>query len=373
LLACGKVWINDTARREIERGALHIYAQNVTRVEAKPGEWVEILHNNETLGYGLYTPSSSISVKLFTKEETSLAEYVYTRLEKLWKTKTRRYKESLRWVFAEGDRIPGLIVDVFGREIASIRISMEGLDQALGSVKEVLAEKGIEHAFVRITQPKERSFFLMGKKFETIIDEYGTKFVVNVVKGQKTGFYLDQRENRRELEKWVGNGDRVLDAFSYTGGFGIHAARQGADVTFVELGKRNARYIERNLRLNDVSGRVVCTDALRFMKKKRGAFDVVVVDPPALARGKNKEAALRMYMNVNRLAIRALGEGILVTSSCTHPVTPKDFIGVVRGAAEKEGREITLLGSLRGQAPDHTVYLPQPETQYLKCIFAVVE
>ncbi len=367
----GRVDVDEKAKREIERGALHVYAQHVVEWDAQPGDWVEVVHGGETLGYGLFNPRSSIPVKIFSRTETTLEDYVAKRMEELLRLKRRWYKGSFRWVFAEGDRIPGLTVDVF-EDVASVRITVLGLERAKETLRDVL-EEVVDSAYVRETgELRARKYFLFGSKGESIIEEYGAHFYVDVVGGQKTGFYLDQRENRRELGRIVGSGDRVLDAFAYTGGFGIHAALAGADVTFVELGKKNARMIEKNLRLNGVRGRVIVGDALRFMERA-GEFDVVVVDPPALAKGKDKAGALKMYMRINRAAMRLLGGGILVSCSCSHPVTPRDLLGVIRGAAEKEGKSVTLLGGVRGQAPDHTVYLPQPETMYLKCVFAVVE
>ncbi len=367
----GRVDVDDKAAREVERGALHVYAQHVVEWDARPGDWVEVRHGSQTLGYGLFNPRSSIPVKIFSREETTLEEYTLKRMDELLRVKRRWYKDSFRWVFAEGDRVPGLTVDVFG-DVASVKITVLGLERALRAARELLADV-VDSVYVREAgELPQRKYFLFGSKGASIIEEYGARFYVDVMGGQKTGFYLDQRENRRDLGRIVGRGDRVLDAFAYTGGFGVHAALAGADVTFVELGKKNARMIEKNLRLNGVDGKVVVGDALRFMEGG-GTFDVVVIDPPALARGREKAKALRMYMRINRAAVRLLDGGLLVSCSCSHPVTPKDLLGVLRGAAEKEGKSITLMGGVRGQAPDHTVYLPQPETMYLKCVFAVVE
>lgn len=377
--ASGRVWVDEKAREEIERGALHIYAQHVVRAEARPGEWVEIVHGSETLGYGLYNPLSSISVKLFSRGEDDLNEYVARRLEETHRTKSRIYRDVFRWIFAEGDRVPGLIVDRF-RDVAVVRYSVLGLERALETVVDVLQGFGVEHIYLknvggslRKEGIQEETRFLMGKKSVVEIKEGNARFIVDVVRGQKTGFYLDQRENRVELERWVEAGDRVLDVFAYTGGFGIHAAIKGAHVTFVEMGRLNAKMIKRNLELNGVEGNIIVGNALDVLGKEHHEYDIIVLDPPALAKEGSKEGAKRTYFELNRRAIRLLDGGILVSCSCSHPITPKDFLGILRAAAEREGKTITLLGSMRGQAPDHTVYLPQPETQYLKCVFGVVE
>ena len=377
--ASGRVWIDEKAHAEIKKGALHIYAQHVVRAEAKPGDWVEILYGKETLGYGLYNPRSSIPVKLFSKDEEDLNQYIAKRLEDTYKTKSKRYGDVFRWIFAEGDRVPGLIIDRFG-DLAVVRYSVLGLEKAIKTIVEVIRGSGVEHVFLknkgkalRKEGIKEELRFLAGDKGVVEIEEGNACFLVDVVRGQKTGFYLDQRENRLELERWVGNGDRVLDLFAYTGGFGIHAAVKGAHVTFVELGKQNAIMLKKNLEINGVEGEVVIGNALDFLRKERRHYDVIVLDPPALAKNGEKEKAKRAYFELNRRALRLLDGGLIVSSSCSQPITPKEFLGILKAAAEREGKTITLLGSIRGQAPDHTVYLPQPETQYLKCVFGVVE
>lgn len=149
-------------------------------------------------------------------------------------------------------------------------------------------------------------------------------------------------------------------------------------MTFIEQGRDEVELLKRNLRLNKVEGRIIQADAVDAMKAliRRGeVFDVISLDPPALAKKKKDvEGAKRTYFLLNRLALRLLkGGGILLTSSCSQPLSPKEFLGILRGAAEKEGCRIRMLGSLRGQAPDHTVYLPQPETLYLKHAVLVVE
>ena len=377
--ASGRVWVDEKARAEIERGALHVYIQHVVRAEARPGEWVEIVHGGETLGYGLYNPRSSIPVKIFSRDEIEINEYVARRLEEAHRTKSKRYGDVFRWIFAEGDRVPGLIVDRF-RDVAVVRYSVLGLERVLGTIADVLQGFGVEHVYLKNVGGalkkegiKEEERFLVGKKGVVEIQEGEARFIVDVVRGQKTGFYLDQRENRIELEKWVGAGDRVLDVFAYTGGFGIHAAIRGARVTFVEMGRLNAEMLKRNMEVNGVEGKIIVGNALDVLRKERQEYDIIVLDPPALAKEGSKEGAKRTYFELNRRAVRLLDGGILVSCSCSHPITPKDFLGILRAAAEREGKTITLLGSMRGQAPDHTVYLPQPETQYLKCVFGVVE
>lgn len=381
----GVVWVNERAERELKRGALHVYAQNIERAEAKAGEWVEIKHGGETLGRGFYNPKSAITLRLFTWNDEKPEEVIARRLEETAQWKGRLYGDTYRWIFAEGDLIPGLVIDRF-RDVAVIKNQTLGLEKYLEFIAEEMKGYGVDHVYIkgkgagrkREGLPQIEKWLLGGKKEPVIIEEGNARFYVDVVGGQKTGFYLDQRENRIELERYVYPGDSVLDVFASTGGFGIHAAVAGGDVTFIELGKTAGRMIEKNLRLNGVKGKVIVADALDAMKhlgQKGKRYDVVVLDPPALAKGRaDINRARKMYFRINQQGIRLLKEGgLLVTCSCSHPITPKDFMGIVQGAAEKEGKKIRMLGTLRGQAPDHTVYLPQPETQYLKCMFARVE
>lgn len=379
------VWVNEKAARELERGALHVYAQNVLRADANAGDWVEIRHGNETLGMGFYNPKSAIALRLFTWDGEAPEDVLARRIEETARWKGKLYGDTYRWVFAEGDLLPGLVVDRFG-DVAVVKNQCLGLERYLGFVAEELRGYGVDHVYLKGKgagrkreglPPVEK--WLVGRRGEhVVINEGNARFYVDVVGGQKTGFYLDQRENRTELERYICPGDKVLDVFASTGGFGIHAAVAGGDVTFVELGRAASRMIRRNLELNGVDGKVITADALKTMEKlerKGKRYDVVVLDPPALAKGGNDvNGARKMYFRINAAGIKLLKEGgLLVTCSCSHPVTPKDFAGIVMGAAEKTGRRVRMLGSLRGQAPDHSVYLPQPETLYLKCMFARVE
>ncbi|NPA76541.1 MAG: class I SAM-dependent rRNA methyltransferase [Candidatus Diapherotrites archaeon] len=379
------VEINDRGAKELKRGALHVYAQNIVEAGATAGDWVEIRHGGETLGYGFYNPRSAITVRLFTWNDESPEEVLAKRLEDTATWKGRIYGDTYRWIFAEGDLVPGLVIDRY-RDVAVVKNQTLGLEKYLEFIAEEMQEYGVDHIYFkgkgagrkREGLPQVERWLIGGKKAPTIIKEGNAKFYVDVVGGQKTGFYLDQRENRIELERLVESGMSVLDVFASTGGFGVHAAVRGAKTTFVELGKTASKMIRKNLRLNKKGGKIITGDAIDVMDKmvKRGEqYDVVILDPPALAKGKaDINRAKKMYFRINELGAKLVNTGgILVSCSCSHPITPRDFLGIVRGAAEKAERRVQMLGALRGQAPDHTVYLPQPETQYLKCGFFRVE
>ncbi len=375
MLGCGSmpVFVDEEAARLIRSGALHVYAQHVVHSDARDGEWVKVYHGDEFLGVGMFSERSSIPVKIFFREDADVTR-IFDRLQVLFKRKRRIYPNTFRWVFAEGDLLPGLIMDKF-EDVVVVRYTISGWGRLLEDLASFL-QNYVNTAYLKNEGGREvmaeRRYLFGSKRFVEIV-EGKARFLVDIVEGQKTGFYLDQRENRLFFSKLAeGN---ILDLFSYTGAFGIHAALNGADVTFVELGKRNIQLLKKNLELNDVSGRVVRGDAVEFLRKTKEKFDTIVVDPPALAkRRRDIEDAKRYYFLLNRLGIRHLKDGgLLVSCSCTHFLTPKDFLGIVKGAAEKEGARLVMLGGLRGQAPDHSIYLPQPETQYLKCGFFWVE
>ncbi len=379
------VEVNERAARELRRGALHVYAQNVIRSDAKAGDWVEIRHGEDVIGYGFYNPRSSITLRLFSWDEDDVEEVLARRLEETARWKGRIYGDVYRWVFAEGDLAPGLVIDRF-KDVAVIKNQTLGLERYLEFVADEMGEYGVEHVYLkgkgtgrkREGLPQVERWIRGRKRVPVVIEEGRAKFYVDVVRGQKTGFYLDQRENRIELERYIEDGMNVLDVFASAGGFGIHAAVRGANVTFIELGKAASRMIKKNLALNGVSGRVITADAVETMRRllKSGKkYDIVVLDPPALAKGRaDITRAKKMYFLINELGAELVENGgLLVSCSCSHPITPKEFLGIVRGSAEKAGRRLQMLGALRGQAPDHTVYLPQPETLYLKCGFFRVE
>ena len=381
----GTVWISEKAAEELDKGALHVYAQNVEKAEGNAGDWVEIRYGNEVIGWGFYNPKSAIALRLFAREEADPKEIIFKRIEDAESWKGRIYENTYRWIFAEGDLLPGLVLDRF-ENVAVVLNQTRGLEKYLKSIAGILKEYGVDHVYLkgkgkgrkREGLPQKEAWLIGGIEKPVVVEEGNARFYVDAVGGQKTGLYLDQRENRIELERFVQKGDEILDVFASTGGFGIHAAVSGGKATFVELGRNASRMIERNMKLNKVKGRIITADALDAMKRlerKGKKYDVVVLDPPALAKGRgDADKARKMYFQINQIGMKLLREGgLLITCSCSYPITPKDFIAIARWSAEKDGRIIKMMGSLRGQAPDHSVYLPQPETQYLKCMFARIE
>ncbi len=371
------VAVNRKAEEEIKNGRLNVFKQNVERTNAKDGDWVEVRYNNDVLGYGFYSANSSIPVKLYTREEYTPEEFIEYRLKELYVIKQSLYGDVFRWVNAEGDLFPGLIIDLYG-ESAFVKVSVKGLHDYRNIIFDVLVDNGVENiVYEGVKEVNVKRTLIRGRKNTVIVKEGDSLFIVDLLKGQKTGFYLDQRDNRIEAYRNI-EGVRVLDVFAYTGSYGIHFAVKGADVTFVELGSWEANMIKRNMELNEVSGKVIkgnAFDVIKRMKEKGKQFDVVIIDPPAFIKGRDhKEKGKRGYHLINYLTSHLLKDGgVLITSSCSHYLTLSEFIGIVNGSLSKAGKKFLIMGHPRGQSKDHTIYMPQPESYYLKTLFGWVE
>lgn len=356
-----KIEIDREAERLVKRGNPVILGHHA-RGSLTPNSWVYVYGPSGFLGSGF---TDGKTIRLYTREKVEFGEELIQELLARAKKK-RRYRDFYRWVYSEADWFPGLTVDLY-RDLAVLRITYGPLDPYRHAIAR---ELGVEHVYEKSTGTnrkraglEEREGFLLGNKEEVMIKEGSAEFYVNV-HGQKTGFYLDLREARLLFEKLAG--EKVLDLFSYTGGFGIHAAVQGASVTMVDMSEYAERMARRNMELNGVAGTFVRADVFSFLKKHREKYDTVVVDPPSFP--KDPERALFF---LNKRAMMLLS-GLLVSCTCTQSVTPSRFVGLLHTAASELERDFSVL-SIVGQAPDHP-YLPAlPQTKYLKCVFAWVE
>lgn len=361
---------------------------DAVRGPAAPGDIVLVEnHRGKPLGLGYYNPLSAIAVRLLTPnpEEAIDTAFFARRIEKALEIRLRLFKDgatdAFRVVFAEADFLPGLIVDTFGTllVVQFLTLGMEKRrHEVLEALKEVLRPEGIyERSDVDVRRKEgleERTGWLYGEgDTRVLIRENSLSFLVDVARGQKTGHFLDQRENRKALSRYV-QGARVLDCFTYTGGFGIHAAVSGArEVVGIDVSEWAITVAWENARLNGVEGRMRfftadVFDALREFSKRGERFDLVVLDPPAFVKGKEAlEGALRGYKDINLFAMKLLPPGgILVTASCSHHMSEELFLEVLESAARDARRRLQIL-ERRGQAQDHPVLLGYPESFYLKC------
>ena len=337
------------------------------------------------LGRGFYHPHSLIAFRILTDQKDQEIDVPF--FEKRF-TKALDWREELypdcrayRLIFGESDELPGLIVDRYG-DYLSVQVLSAGMerlqDVILTALQNVALPKGIlwrADATLRELEglPIEASKVVRGDIPPRIdIHTENGYFSVDLYGGQKTGFYFDQRDNRQALAPYC-KGMRVLDAFCYSGGFGIAAGRAGArEVVFVDSSHAALELAQANAERNQLAGKFTCVEgdvpALLAAAPPGGPFDVISIDPPAYARSKkNLIVALKAYEKLNSLAMKSLKPGgILATSSCSHHVDRGLFIQMLRKSAHKAGKNFRLL-ELRSQAKDHPILLAMPETEYLKC------
>ncbi len=374
-------------------GHLWVYRGEIARIEGAPadGDAVAVLSaSGRSLGTGLLNTRSLITVRLLTSADSDLDEAFFrARLAGALSLRERiaAGAGACRLVYGEADLLPGLIVDRYA-DLLVVQTLTVGMDRRKEMLARLLGElcrpRGIfarnDPAVRRLEGlPRETGWLAGGGESRVEIEEDGTRFVVDVARGQKTGFFLDQRENRSRAAELAAGGE-VLDCFAYTGAWGIHAARRGAaSVTGVEISADAASLAQRHALLNGVGERwrMVCGNAfdeLRRLAEARARFDLVILDPPAFVRTREALAAgLAGYKEINLRALKLLRPGgWLVTCSCSYHVDEGLLRDTVQGAARDAGRWIRLVES-RFQARDHPVHPAMPETRYLKCLILAVE
>lgn len=374
--------------RKLSRGTAVVYRKWVKPDSPpRPGGLVEARSpRGEPVACALWEPIGPVALRVLSHgpcEWRDPREAVGHRLEEALRAR-RVYgldrAGSFRLVNSDGDLLSGLIVDVYS-DVAVVQSSSAAIDEHLEFIAGELGRLvGVEHVYNKSTQRSRRDIgleprvgWLRGRRERTIIEEGGARFLVDVVRGQKTGFFLDQRPNRLELHKLPLEGARILDVFSYTGAFGIHAHLAGArEVVFIEEDPAALEVLRENLRLNRVERyRIVAGSVWANMDAvPREAFDLVVVDPPAFIQERGQiERGARAYTAVYRWAsTRAREGGVLYLSSCSYFLTRDLFLGVVNYSLTREGWDYAILGSLRGAGPDH-VFRGEEYLDYLKGAF----
>lgn len=337
--------------------------------------------DGELLAKGFYNPQSQIALRLLSFDATPIdANFLRARLETALRLRRKliHHTDGLRLVHAEADGLPGLVVDAYA-DLLSVQISSLGMSRLRPVLGELLQDLRSPRLIVERSDSgalKEEgmqafSGVLRGEgEPRTVISEHGVRFEVDVLRGQKTGFFLDQRDSRRLIGRLAAN-QRLLNCFSYTGGFSLHAAVAGAITTSVEISGPAQEQARTNFRLNGLNPdehrfeQADVFDHLRAMET--GAYDTIILDPPAFAKqSKHLKQACRAYQDINRLAMRkSKPDGLLLTCSCSHYLDWDLFQKVVYAAAAESGRQVQILQRL-GQPADHPVSLFHPEGEYLK-------
>ena len=383
-----QVVLKKNEEHRVLAGHQWVFSNEIKSVRGNPesGDVVELLRSDEKfLGVGFFNPHSLIAFRLLSREHESMTfEFFERRITQALNLRKRLYgdAESFRLVHGEGDFLPGLIIDKYN-EFLSIQTLSVGMDRRLTLVCDVLESTFHPKAIVERNESPLRSLeqlplqkgVLRGTVGQTIIAENGLKFKVDLMNSQKTGFYLDQRENRKAVQRYAHN-STVLDLFCNEGGFSLYAAAakatsvHGIDISEVAIAnaKVNATINEvSNARFEDVFER------LAKLHEAGSRFDVAILDPPSFSRNRKTVAtALKGYKEINTGALKLVNQGgILVTASCSHHVTEESFLETIEASGRAAHRSLQLL-EFRGASPDHPTLSAMPETKYLKfAIFAV--
>ncbi len=293
---------------------------------------------------------------------------------------------TYRLVHGEGDNLPGLVIDCYN-ETAVVQAHSVGMHVSRNIISEVLLEvmdSRIKHVYYKseTTLPykadlSQENGFLHGGTDDNIAMENGLQFHVDWLKGQKTGFFVDQRDNRSLLEKFS-KGKKVLNMFCYTGGFSVYAMRGGAEIVHsVDSSAKAIELTDRNISLNfpdDNRHKSFCEDAFKFLDANDNKYDLIILDPPAFAKHRGAlHNALKGYMRLNAKGFEAIKKGgILFTFSCSQVVTKDNFRNAVFTAAAQAGRKVRILHQIH-QPADHPINIYHPEGEYLKGLVLYVE
>jgi 23S rRNA (cytosine1962-C5)-methyltransferase len=348
-------------------------------------------HDKKYLGTGHFH-HGSIKVRLFSFEKTSFERDFWIRrlggaieLRKSLSLVGNEETTMYRLVHAEGDSLPGLIIDIYGSN-AVIQAHTIGMHRAVSEIANSLSditELSLDTIFDKSEDAMKRqsgietvNSFLKGSSKDAIVKENGINFYVNWEEGQKTGFFIDQRENRNLLRRYVRD-KKVLNTFSYSGGFSMNALRHGAKLVHsVDSSLRAMSWAQRNSELNSVNERheFFQNDVFDFLKSSNSFYDVIVLDPPAFAKHLSAEKkAIVGYRNLNTAGIKHVAPGgIIFTFSCSQVIDKELFRKIVFQSASQAGRNVRILHQL-SQAPDHPVSIWHPEGEYLKGLVLYVE
>lgn len=398
-MAQARIIINDRQKRVLH-GHPWVFGSQIEKLEgeAAPGDIVQVFDHKGPLGQGYYNPASQIRVRLLTRDLSQPIDegFFRERITRAWNLRQRTLPSasSVRVVFGESDGLPALVVDKFndpgtgaGASVLVLQTLALGMerwkDTIVSTLRELIQPHGIyerNDVPIREKEGLHQVKGFIGEPFDTklTIEENELRFTVDVATGQKTGHFLDQRQNHAAL-RMISDGAEVLDCFSHTGGFGLHAARYGARrVLGLDISEEAVTLATANAALNGLADRCEFRaanvfDFLSEASRSGRQWDVIVLDPPAFAKSRATiENAIRGYKDINLRAMKCLPPGgFLVTCSCSFHMSPDLFRDTIARAARDAGRTLKEVYS-GSQPPDHPVLWGVPETHYLKCIMVQV-
>ena len=358
--------------------------------DAENGEIVEVISKEKgLLGYGFYNPNSQICCRLFEFSQTPVEinqQYWRTKIEKAFKLRQSILDLSTtncyRLLHAEGDFFPGIIADVYNDTVVA-QILIKGTEQILPIIEEELLRLGFKHIYLKTKSSSQKIEGINAENWLTTparmpveVIENGQKYFVNVETGQKTGFFIDQRNNRN-LVKTFSKDAKLLNTFCYSGGFSVYALAGGAkEVHSVDISKDAIAQCDENVALNGFGAnhKSFAMDCFEYLKHMEDVYDIIVLDPPAFAKSaKNVNNATRGYKEINLMAIKKIKPGGLIfTFSCSQNIDKMLFQKIVFGAAADAKRNVRILKHL-SQTPDHPINIYHPEGEYLKGLLLWVE
>ncbi len=365
-------------KRALSSGHPWVYRDHVPRGFSAPsGSWVRIQAGNFT-GYALWDEHSPIALRMLSATRQPDAAWVAERVQQAWQLRElvrATDTSALRWLNGEGDGLPGVTVDLYAG-FAVLVTYADAVEPLVPWVVDALGKTTKLSGIVR-RRKGEALEVLSGRKppRELVVSEHGLRFAVDLHAGQKTGLFLDHRDNRRTVGQ-LAAGKRVLNLFSYSGGFSVHAATAGAaSVTSVDSAPAAMADAARNFELNGLdpgSHEPVVADAFEFLERavsQARRFDLVVCDPPSFARDRSQlEAALKAYTRLNTLGLRVTAPGgLYAAASCTAQVSPQAFRETLAESARRAKRRLQIIHDA-GQAPDHPVMAGHLEGRYLKFV-----
>jgi 23S rRNA (cytosine1962-C5)-methyltransferase len=385
-----KVYLNKRITPRIANGHPWIYNNEVDRIAGtvSPGDIVEVYYfDGQLAGRGYINPGSQIIIRLLTRKRDPIdAAFFHQKISEAWAYRQHLgYTENCRLVFGEADGLPALIIDKFNDYFVLQTLSL-GIEQwksaIVDAINAIFKPKGIyerNDVPVRELEGLEQKKDFLSDPFPTeiIIQENGLQFYVDIENGQKTGYFLDQQDNRRAIQHIVKGAD-VLGAFTYTGTFEIHAAHYGAkSVLGIDISENAVAQANKNAALNQLDHIVKfeamnAFDVLKNWGKEGRKYDVVMLDPPAFTKNRSSiEKAVTGYKEINLRGMKMINNGgFLVTSSCTNLVSPELFLDTIYMAAKDAKKRIRQV-TYQSQSSDHPIIWGMENTHYLK--FLIVE
>lgn len=387
-----KVFLKKKINNRVLTGHPWVFSNEIATVEGaiNGGDIVDVFANNGVfVGRGYINPRSQIMVRILTRDKAEAVDdrFFYRRILKAWHYRQKLgYAENCRLVFGEADEMPALIIDKFNDYfvIQTLALGMDRWKEAItAALQQIFHPKGIyerNDVPVRELEGLSQQKGFLSEPFETdiMLNEHGLKFQVDIANGQKTGYFLDQQDNRAAIRNIVREAE-VLEAFCYTGSFACHAAHYGAKrVLGIDISEQAVAAANKNAALNGLEK--ICSfqaanafDILKQWSREDRRYDVVMLDPPAFTKSReNIRKAITGYKEINLRGMKLVKPGgFLVTSSCTNLIDPALFLDIIEMSAKDARRKLRQV-SFQTQSPDHPVVWNIESSTYLKFLIAEV-